>query len=133
MHQAFCERTRRDARARHAIVAALAAHRSNSWPACAILPRMTQPTERKISETIIDFGEPLLSELDSGVPIEVIRSAFEMVITVWNAHVTAMPRWGRPHFLADFEQRLGDPQIPPEAIAALRALSERRNLPRFAS
>ena len=98
-----------------------------------MLPRMTQAPERKISETIIDFGEPLVSELASGMPLEMIRSTFEMVITVWNAHVTAMPRWGRPQFLADFEQRLGDPQMPLEAAVALRALSERRSLPRFAS
>ena len=86
-----------------------------------------------ISETILDFGDPLVSELESDMPLEVIRSVFEMVITVWNAHVTAMPRWGKPQFLADLEQRLGDPQLPPDAVEALHALSMRRRLPRFAS
>jgi hypothetical protein len=99
--------------------------------ACTILARMSQPPERKISETMIDFGEPLVSELESGMPGEVIRSVFEMVITVWNAHVTAMPRWGRPQFLADLDRLPDDPQLPSEAVAALRELSSRRSLPRF--
>lgn len=101
--------------------------------ACAILLSMTQRPERKISETIIDFGDPLVSQLDSGLPIEAVRSVFQMVITIWNAHVTAMPCWGRPQFLADLEQRLRDPQMPPEAVEALRTLSRRRSLPRFVS
>jgi hypothetical protein len=131
MHQAFCGRARTTPE-QPAIVAARVTP-PGSRVACAILPRMTQPPERKISETVIDFGEPLVSELDSGMPIEVIRSVFEMVITVWNAHVTAMPRWGRPQFLADLERRLDDPQMPPEVVAALRTLSSRRSLPRFVS
>ena len=53
---------------------------------------MPVPAPRKISETIIDFGEPLMGQLDADQPCEVMRSTFEIVIMVWNAHVMAMPR-----------------------------------------
>ena len=49
---------------------------------------------RKISETIVDFGEPLIHQLDTAQPYEVVRSTFEIVVLVWNAHEMAMPRWG---------------------------------------
>ena len=57
---------------------------------------MPVPVLRKISETIIDFGKPLMGPLDADQPCEVVRSTFEIVIMVWNVHVMAMPRWRRP-------------------------------------
>ena len=55
----------------------------------------------KISATILDFGQPLLAPYeDQHLPIEVVRAALELVLTVWNAHVMAMPIWGKPELLA---------------------------------
>jgi hypothetical protein len=93
---------------------------------------MSAPPVRKISETILDFGEPLLSQLDAAMPLEVVQSTFQIVITVWNAHVMATPRWGQPRFLADLNERMRDPQMPPEMVQAFRRLSQRR-LEQFAN
>jgi len=93
---------------------------------------MSAPPVRKISETILAFGEPLLSQLDAALPLDVIQSTLKIVITVWNAHVTAMPRWGQPQFLADLHERMRDPQMPREMVEAMRTLSQRR-LERFAN
>jgi len=93
---------------------------------------MLAPPVRKISETILDFGEPVLCQLDSALPLDVVQTAFKIVITVWNAHVLATPRWGQPQALADLHERMRDPQMPPDMVDAMRALSQRR-LERFAS
>ena len=87
---------------------------------------MPVPVVRKISETILDFGEPLFQQLDADHPHEVIRSTFEIVILVWNAHVMAMPRWGQPRFLADLQKRAQDPQMPAPFAQAFELLSQRR-------
>ena len=97
-----------------------------------MLAGMSAPPVRKISETILDFGEPLFSQFDAALPLDTIQSVFKIVITVWNAHVMAMPRWGQPRFLADLHERMQDPQMPPEMVEAMRTLSQRR-LERFAS
>jgi len=44
----------------------------------------TRISTRKISETILDFGEPLLSRFDETPPIDVMRKALMTVISVWN-------------------------------------------------
>jgi hypothetical protein len=93
---------------------------------------MQAPPLRKISETILDFGEPLLSQLDAEQSLDVARSTFEIVILVWNAHVMAMPRWGQPKFLTDLHERLRDPAMPAETVDAFRMLSQQR-LERFAT
>jgi hypothetical protein len=93
---------------------------------------MPAPPVRKISETILDFGEPLVSQLEADAPRELWESTLEIVITVWNAHVTAMPRWGQPQFLADLHARLSGPDALPELVDAVRTLSQRR-LELFAS
>ena len=87
---------------------------------------MTLPTVRKISETIVDFGEPLIHQLDTAQPYEVARSTFELVVLVWNAHVMAMPRWGQPRHLAELHARLQDPQLPAPMVEAFNALTQRR-------
>lgn len=93
---------------------------------------MAVPAVRKISETIVEFGDALIHQLDSDRPYEVVRSTFETVILVWNAHVMAMPRWGQPRFLAELHTRLQDPQMPAAMAEALKALSQRR-LEQFAT
>ena len=93
---------------------------------------MPLPAVRKISETIVDFGGPLIQQLGPGETYEVARSTFEIIILVWNAHVMATPRWGQPRHLAELHRRLQDPQIPAPMVEAYRDLSQRR-LERFAT
>ncbi len=81
---------------------------------------------RKISATTIDFGAPVLEQLDAEQPLAVVRAAFQIVITVWNAHVMAMPVWNAPQHLADLEALLSTPGIAPQMIEAYRGLSARR-------
>jgi hypothetical protein len=86
----------------------------------------------KISATIIDFGAPLLEQLGADQPLSVVRSAFNIIITVWNAHVMAMPMWNAPHFLAHLEALLNTPDAEPGMLRAYDALAARRR-ERFAN
>lgn len=81
---------------------------------------------RKISETIIDFGEPLTGQLDASQPHEVVHATFNMVVLIWNAHVMATPRWDQPRFLADLQERMRDPSMAPEMVEAHLLLAQRR-------
>jgi hypothetical protein len=87
---------------------------------------MHTAAHRKISETIIDFGEPLIGQLDPGQPGEVVRSVFEIVIMVWNAHVLEMPEWGQRGLLGDLRRLLGASEMPAPMVEAFEALSRRR-------
>jgi hypothetical protein len=82
--------------------------------------------KRKISETVIDFGAPLLRDLDQAQSIEIVRATFSLVITVWNAHVMAMPVWGKPEILKQLEDVLRAPGTAPQMIAACAELATRR-------
>ena len=82
--------------------------------------------QRKISETIIDFGAPLIAQLDAGQPIEIVRCVFAIVITVWNAHVMAMPVWGQPQLLDQLGELLGSPSAPAQLIDTYAELAARR-------
>src|SRR5271169_2113143 len=81
---------------------------------------------RKISETIIDFGAPVLHDLRPDTPIEVVRASFSIAISVWNAHVMAMPVWNAPHVLAHLQALLKTPMAAPEMVQAYRDLTARR-------
>lgn len=82
--------------------------------------------ERKISETILDFGEPLLSEaITEETPIAVMREIYKLVVLVWNAHVAANSRWGDPTYLQMLQQMAASPQMPSEARAWIGKLSNR--------
>lgn len=81
---------------------------------------------RKISETIIDFGAPLIFDLDKDQPIEIVRSVFTIVIMVWNAHVTAMPVWGQPQLLEQLGKLLLNPGAAPQLIDTCKKLAARR-------
>lgn len=81
---------------------------------------------RKISETIIDFGAPLIFDLDKDQPIEIVRSVFTIVIMVWNAHVTAMPVWGKPQLLEELGKLLLSPGAAPQLIDTCTELAARR-------
>ncbi|SAL07301.1 hypothetical protein AWB78_08525 [Caballeronia calidae] len=83
-------------------------------------------TERKISETILDFGEPLLSEaITEETPIAVVREVYKLVVLVWNAHVAATPRWADPTYLQMLQQIATSPQMPSQARAWIGKLSHR--------
>lgn len=87
---------------------------------------------RKISETIIDFGAPLVGQLNGSESLDVVHATFNLVITVWNAHVMAMPVWGQPHLLEQLDAILRAPATPPQMIEACHALAARRR-ERFAN
>src|SRR5512134_3399598 len=98
----------------------MAAHRSADRPQAVGIP------QRKISETIIDFGAPLIADLDPGQPLEIVRSVFAIVITVWNAHVMAMPVWGKPQLLQQLGELLQAPGTAPQLIDTCAQLAARR-------
>jgi hypothetical protein len=43
--------------------------------------------DRKISETLIDFAQPLVAMIDGHTTEEQVRQAFMIAVTVWNSHV----------------------------------------------
>ncbi len=82
-----------------------------------------------ISDTILSFGDPLMQRLrESTEPpsIEIIRSALEIVITIWNAHVMATEAWGHPEHLLDLQQIALDPNTTSDTASTLVMLTERR-------
>ncbi|MFX1670856.1 hypothetical protein PWR63_00865 [Paraburkholderia sp. A2WS-5] len=84
----------------------------------------TGKDERKISETILDFGEPLLSEaITEDTPIAVVREIYKLVVLVWNAHVAATARWGDPGYLQMLQQMAASPQMPSQARVWIGKLS----------
>ncbi|MDA8094637.1 MAG: hypothetical protein M0T84_12170 [Betaproteobacteria bacterium] len=97
-------------------------------PAAHAKQRTTPPRlpDTKISATILDFGEPLLSQLDEEAPLEVMRAAIQFVIGVWNGHVLAMPCWRQPEFLEQMKTLLFSGAGGDEAIATFEQLTSRR-------
>ncbi len=82
--------------------------------------------DSKISATILDFGEPLLACFDELPPVEVLQSLLKIVITVWNAHVLALPIWGSPEGLEQLRTIMCRPDADPLTRAAYEDLSRRR-------
>lgn len=80
----------------------------------------------KISMTILEFGEPLFAQFPEIPPIDVLRHALQIVITVWNAHTLATPTWGQPHHLDDMKRRLCGPDSTPWMAAVVAKLTARR-------
>jgi hypothetical protein len=91
------------------------------------------PLSRKISETILDFGEPLLAEFSFESPIDIVYAGHQFVIAVWNAHVMASPRWGQPGLLAQMRDIANAAPENQPMREALAVLSARRTEPRFAN
>ncbi len=71
----------------------MARKRETEPPSAAALPT------RKISETIIDFGMPLLSQLEGDEPTQMVQEMFKIIICTWNVHAMAMPVWGKPEMM----------------------------------
>jgi hypothetical protein len=86
---------------------------------------------RKLSETILDFGAPLIERLGGDSPLALVYDTYDFVIDVWNAHVLALPMWGHPEVLAAIQQASLRPDAPPEMREMLARLAERRRA-RFA-
>jgi hypothetical protein len=89
----------------------------------------TSVLDRKISETIIDFGQPLFAKLSVPTTVEETRKGLELVVTVWNAHVLAMPVWGEPAYLADLRKALCEEEMDrllPDLTVVLDQLDRRR-------
>ena len=81
--------------------------------------------ETSISDTILEFGRPVLDGLPRPAGLDVLKQALELVISVWNAFAMAAPEWGRPEHLAELE-RLISVSSSPHMISAFEALSEAR-------
>jgi hypothetical protein len=86
--------------------------------------------ERKISETLLEFGDPLLSQLEDPT-VEEFRVALTIVIVVWNVHglskTTGESRSAYVEELARVRQRLFDEGAPAIFLAAINALEARRD------
>ena len=58
--------------------------------------------------------------------LALIRSALDIVITVWNAHVMATEAWGHPEHLVDLQRLALDASATEGTLATLAVLSTRR-------
>lgn len=83
-------------------------------------------TPRPISDTILDFGEPLLAQLPEPRPADALHNALTIVITVWNAHVMATGAWGRPEHLDELRRLVHAGTAPPAFGRTFELLSQRR-------
>lgn len=81
---------------------------------------------RKLSETLFAFGEPLFSLLGEDAPLPVRQQSMQLVITAWNAGAMAMPEWGKPELLRQFEQMLTQHATALPMTDVLRQLLVRR-------
>jgi len=88
-------------------------------------PQVSLPT-RKLSETILDFGEPMLAQFRGLARPEDCQGLLQIIITIWNAHVMAMPIWGHPEHLAELVRVSYGKESPPQLRAAFDQLSLRR-------
>jgi hypothetical protein len=81
---------------------------------------------RKISETVLEFAEPMLEPLSPIPDLESARRALDLAVAVWNFHAMATPLWGKPHFLAEARGQMKSPGEPPELAGLFESLLERR-------
>ena len=77
---------------------------------------------RKISETIIDFAQPLLAQVDSTTSQETIRQGFLIAVTIWNAFVMDRVN-GNAEFQTLMKKQLGAQW---EINPVIKALVDRR-------
>lgn len=85
----------------------------------------TAVPERKISETLLLFAEPLLREADADTTDEQLHSALKVAILAWNA--VAMAGWGVGRdYLAEARAALRAGGVSPAPFDAL--VARRRQL-----
>jgi len=82
--------------------------------------------DRKISETILEFAEPILEPLGPVPELEPARRVLDLAVAVWNFHAMATPLWGKPHFLAEARAKMAGPDNPPGMATIFEKLLERR-------
>jgi len=63
---------------------------------------------QKISETIIDFAQPLLVHVDSTTPQRTVRQGFGIAVTIWNALVLDRVNGNSDHRTL-MRRKLGEP------------------------
>lgn len=83
--------------------------------------------DRKISETILEFGDPLLEMLPPDPPIEVFRNMMTIIIMVWNLGSMTFPIWRKQASTdhhAQWEAMMK--QAPPETRLLFEELLRRR-------
>ena len=85
--------------------------------------------ERKISETLLKFGEPMLGLLEEPT-VEEFRATLNIVIVVWNAHglsmATGSGRSAHLEELAQYRQRVAEEGAPAIVLASFDALDASR-------
>lgn len=100
----------------------------NAAPKKRNAARAAAAPEVKISETLVSFVRPLLEALGPAGE-HATRELFAIGISVWNAHVRAMPAWGSDSSaLERVAAHLRDPQAPLHHGTYFAALSERRRV-----
>ncbi len=83
--------------------------------------------EPKISATILDFAAPVIDPLASrSLPVATLSNLFQVIITIWNAHVMATPTWGQPVMLVELRKTVTSPGAPPELSNLFKVLSDLR-------
>ena len=85
------------------------------------MPSPSFPT-CKISETIIDFAQPLLMHVDSTTSQETIQQGFGLAVTIWNIFVMDRVN-GNSDYQTLMRKQLGDQW---EANPVIKALVDRR-------
>ncbi len=81
---------------------------------------------RKMSETLIDFGNPLVRRIKKDSTAQYVDDLFQIIVIIWNAHVRAMRAWGDPAPLRALQDIAADENQPEIMRYAIGALSLRR-------
>lgn len=82
--------------------------------------------DRKISETILEFAQPILSPRGKIPELAAARSILGLAVSVWNFHAMATPLWGKPEYLADARAKMRAPGTPRELAEIFESLLARR-------
>jgi hypothetical protein len=90
----------------------------------------TQFSNRKISETLLDFAEPLLECLGERPSPDVVEASLKIAWVVWNASVIEQTT-GDSTLLAELRHRVGEESIPRSLSEEL--IERKRSTPRFAA
>jgi hypothetical protein len=84
-----------------------------------------KPVRRAISDTIVEFGQPVLRELVQP-SVDALKESLDLVIMIWNAHAMALPEWSHPEHLEQLATLARDEHAP-GLRKALGELSQRRS------
>jgi hypothetical protein len=80
----------------------------------------------KLSAALLEFAAPLLAVLGDEAPLPLRQESMQLAITAWNAGAMAMPLWGQPELLRQFEQTLTRPTVVSATTDLLQQLLVRR-------